>query len=249
MKKRLFSMLLALIMVASLCVGAFAFDSMNPPEPGAAEGYVETKAVWSSENMLAGHHSTETSYTFDEDGRILTRTEVFTDQDDPANTSTDKYLYEYDSEGRLSRTVREDGNHEFVYAYQQDGSHYQTYTWWDDGSESHETRTRTMTYDPCAKWYWYGEWKFTFDDKGNITSRTSKEGTEYVYENTYDAAGRLSAVTMTCQKDGTQETQTYDYSEDGSYVLTWASKTGAEIFTYNAKGQLVHYGNTYWDDP
>ena len=124
MKKRILSVLLALVLAASLCVGALAYTSMDPPTPGAADGFVETKAVWSSENMLAGHRTTETSYTYDKDGRILSRTETFTDQDMPENNSTDTYLYEYDSDGRLSRTVREDGNHEFVYAYQQDGSHY-----------------------------------------------------------------------------------------------------------------------------
>ena len=253
MNKRVLSFFLTffltLVMVASLCVSALAFDPMDPPEPGAAEGFVETKAVWSSMNMLAGHRTTETSYTYDDAGRILTRTEVVTDQDVPENNSRNTYLYEYDSDGRVSRIVREDGNHEFVYAYQQDGSHYQIYTWWDDSSESHETRTRTLTYDPSAKWYWYGEWTFSFDDKGNLTGRTSKTGEEIVYENTFDDAGRLSVVTMTSQKDGVQETQTYTYNEDGSYILTWGSKTGAEIFTYNAKGQLVKYDNTYWDDP
>ena len=249
MKKRLFSAVLTLLMVASLCVGAVAFDPMSPPEPGAADGFVETKAEWNSDNLLAGHHTTETTYTYDKDGRILTRTEVFTSKDDPEMNSTDKYLYSYDAEGRLSRTVREDGNHEFVYSYNEDGSHFLTYTWWSDDETKDQARTNVRTYDPCAKWYWFGEWTFTFDDKGNMTGRTSKNGEKIVYENTFDDAGRLSKVTMTSQKDQTQETQTYAYNADGSYVLTWASKTGAEIFTYNAKGELVKYGNTYWEDP
>ena len=45
MKKRIFSALLVLVMAASLCVGAFAFEPLSPPEPGAADGFVETKAV------------------------------------------------------------------------------------------------------------------------------------------------------------------------------------------------------------
>ena len=39
MKRRLCTALIAVVMIASLCVGAFAYDYMNPPEPGAADGY------------------------------------------------------------------------------------------------------------------------------------------------------------------------------------------------------------------
>ena len=48
---------------------------------------------------------------------------------------------------------------------------------------------------------------------------------------------------MTSKTDGVQETQTYEYNADGSYVLTWASKTGAEIFTYNASF-IVQFDDT-----
>ena len=245
MKKRLFTALLALVMISSLCVSAFAYDYMNPPEPGAADGFVETKSEWNSSAMLPGHWTVETSYTFDDEGRILTRTETTVDENIPENNGTATYLYEYDAEGRLSCTAQEDGNHEFVYTYNDDGTHLLTYTWWSDDESRENPNVNYRTYDPCEGWYWFGKWHFTYDEHGNTARRWDDSGSDWVYENTYDDAGRLTKVTMTSQSDGVQTYQTYTYNADGSYVKFWGSRTGGEEFTYNAKGQLVKYDDLY----
>ena len=245
MKKRLFTALLALVMISSLCVSAFAYDFMNPPEPGAADGFVETKEIWNSNAMIAGQWTIETSYTFDDQGRILTRTETEENANIPEANGTTTYLYEYDAEGRLSRTAQEDGNHEFVYTYNDDGTHLLTYTWWSDDESRENPNVNYRTYDPCEGWYWFGKWHFTYDEHGNTAHRWDDGSSDWVYENTYDDAGRLTKVTMTSQSDGVQTYQTYTYNADGSYVKFWGSRTGGEEFTYNAKGQLVKYDDLY----
>ena len=248
MKKRLFSVLLVVVLAASLCVGAFAFDYMNPPEPGAADGWVEVRSQWDSDNMLAGHRVTESAYTFDSEGRILTRQDTFTDAENPDENDQSTWLYSYDELGRLSRTVRSDGNHEMVYLYNDDGTHFLKYTWWYSEANKDNPTVTYRTYDPAADWYWFGKWTFAFDDQGNVTRRTNEDGVDIVYSNEFDEQGRLSKVTMVSQSDQTEQTQTYTYDADGGYVLVWASKTGGEEFTYNADGLLIQYRNTYYED-
>ena len=245
MKKVLFSLMLIAALSAVLCVGAFAFDWMNPPEPGAAEGYVCTKSEWSSSGILPGHRTTESSYTYDQYGRIATRTDVIKDTEMPELNATEVYQYKWDDQNRLDSTVRSDGNHLMLYSYNTDGTHYVTYSWIDEDGQ-HNSNVRT--YDPCEDWYWFGKWHFDYDHEGNTVARWTDDGEKWIYENYYDESGWLYKVVMT-DAHKVQQTKLLEKLDRGGYRVTWSSTTGAEIFTYDASGRLVQYEDQYSDAP
>ena len=245
MKKRLFSLFLMLALALGLCVSASAFDVMNPPEPGAADGFVMTEETWNSTNMLAGQHTTKSSYTFDQNGRVLTRTDVLTDSNLPGQTTTETYNYTYDDQGRLSTTARSDGNHLMLYTYNADGTHYLTYSWIDDDGQH---RSNERTYDPCEGWYWFGKWHFQFDEYGNTVRRWTDDGESWTYDNQIHAGYHVTYAVVT-DEHGAQMIKEREYFPDGGYKITWKSKTGSEVFTYSKDGRLLKYEDQYSDGP
>ncbi len=242
------SLLLILVLAAGLCVSASAFDVLSPPEPGAADGFVEVSSDWSSTNILAGHHTTKSSYTFDKNGRILTRTDVRTDDNMPGQTTTETYNYTYDEQGRLASTARADGNHLMLYTYNADGTHYLTYSWTDDDGQHHSSE---RTYDPCEGWYWFGKWYFRFDSYGNTVRRWNDNGVTWTYDNQKFDGNRVRYAVMT-DEHGVQMVKSREYYQNGDYKITWESKTGSEVFTYSKDGKLLMYedkysGGPYWE--
>ena len=137
MKKLLTCCLLLLAALLLLTTGALAFDSLNPPQPGAAEGWYVTDETYSllnpSDQTWGVANRSHHDYEFNDAGLAVKDTETTSGTEDSS-----VFVYEYDAQGRVLRSSRDDGNHITAYDYRDDGSHLQTYTWWDDGAPENQ---------------------------------------------------------------------------------------------------------------
>ena len=239
--KKLFTCTIVLLAVLLLLTtGTLAFDTLDPPKPGAAEGwYVSNDAFSMNDPTGQGwldQGSTHFEYEFNNAGLPVRRIEQSAY---PDGSSQADYLLEYDAQGRLVRSVQSDGNHEMRYDYRDDGSHLLTYTWWAEDETQADARTSYRTYDPQLDWYWYGDFSFEMDDKGMIARRWS-DRFEYVYTTEYDGQGRVSKVTVVCTQDHTSYTDEYTYTDDG-WSMRESTRTGYEEFVYDARDRLTKY--------
>ena len=237
--KKLFTCTIVLLAVLLLLTtGTLAFDTLDPPKPGAAEGwYVSNDAFSMNDPTGQGwldQGSTHFEYEFNNAGLPVRRIEQSAY---PDGSSQADYLLEYDAQGRLVRSVQSDGNHEMRYDYRDDGSHLLTYTWWAEDETQADARTSYRTYDPQLDWYWYGDFSFEMDDKGMIARRWS-DRFEYVYTTEYDGQGRVSKVTVVCTQDHTSYTDEYTYTDDG-WSMRESTRTGYEEFVYDARDRLT----------
>ena len=246
MKKLLTCSIVLLAVVFLLTTGALAFDYLDPPKPGAADGWYVTETTF----YMGGGNQTwsemgtgVTTYEYNDTGLPVKRIEQSADE---SGESHDEYSLEYDGQGRLIRSVRADGNHEMRYDYRDDGSHLLTYTWWSEDEAPADARTSYRTYDPQVGWYWYGNYSFELDDKGMIVRRWT-ENMEYVYTTEYDDQNRVSKVTVVCTEDHTSYTDTYTYTDDG-FSMREGSRTGYEEFVYDKAGRLTKYIFGYDDN-
>ena len=246
--KKLFTCTIVLLAVLLLLTtGTLAFDTLDPPKPGAAEGwYVSNDAFSMNDPTGQGwldQGSTHFEYEFNNAGLPVRRIEQSAY---PDGSSQADYLLEYDAQGRLVRSVQSDGNHEMRYDYRDDGSHLLTYTWWAEDETQADARTSYRTYDPQLDWYWYGDFSFEMDDKGMIARRWS-DRFEYVYTTEYDGQGRVSKVTVVCTQDHTSYTDEYTYTDDG-WSMRESTRTGYEEFVYDKQGLLTKYIYGYEDN-
>ena len=230
-----------------LTTGALAFDMLDPPKPGAADGWYLTDDTFSMldpSGDWSDQGSSHYDYVFNDAGLPIRR---FEDSINPGGSSRDEYILEYDGQNRLIRSVRSDGNHEMRYDYRDDGSHLLIYTWWSDDESQANARTSVRTYDPQMGWYWYGEWTFEMDAKGMIARRWNDTGEEHVYTTEYDSRNRVSKVTVVSTLDHTSYTDEYTYTDDG-WSLREGTRTGYEEFVYNRQDQLIKYIFGYDDE-
>ncbi len=247
MKKFICCTLLVIAVAALLTTGALAYDMLDPPMPGAADGWYEIESTISlrdpSNNSWVELSKLTTSYEYNADKLPVRSKEVYSDGESAEGAD---YVMEYDSQGRVSRSARADGNHESVYAYRDDGSFLETYTWWYD-DEPEAVRTNYYTYDPKMDWFWYGAWDFEMNDEGWITRRWN-DADEYVYTFEDDGEGRIGTVRVENTRDHTVYHDYYTYSVDG-YSFQEVTRTGFEEFIYNNDGQLVSYVYGYDEQP
>lgn len=229
---------------------AHAFDFLNPPQPGAADGWYVTKSgryqdtdkpLWESEY----------EYELNDAGQVVKKIETYPAEPDSASTT----YYEYDSEGRVSRYTTVDNeyhsNYQYAYDYKDDGSIVTTETWdYLNGDGETETWTNIRTYSPTDGWWYRGEWHFEYDEKGRLIHRwcdTYETVSDWVY--TYEEDGQGRTIKGTIIGDNADFERLFTYTEDGGYTMRESSETGYEEFSYNGAGQLTTYVFGYDEEP
>lgn len=207
MKKRIFSIVLALGMCLSLAVPALARE--EEPE------YRLTKVTVNSEEGV-----TDTTFVYDNGGWLPTQVQmgdaaIALEYDDAGRvlryqTPGGNMEYTYDGDGLLTESLREvpENNEQTrtVYTYDENGQVIREEASWTDGTGA---ATDTVT-------------EYAYDEHGNRTSRSvAQDGAEpqvstFAYE--YDDAGQAVSETYNVQ-------------------FFWGANSGTYTFTYDDQGR------------
>jgi YD repeat-containing protein len=202
-----------------------------------------------------------TSYRYDPGGRLLAQTEpgggttsrTYTDAGllasvtEPDGAAT---RYEYDATGRVA-TIVQPGDRTWRLTYEPAGNGAQTVTTTGaDGarivtridSAGRETRRQAIEADGTVT-----ETVAHTYDHGQIAVSTVTRGTSsYITTNTFDAAGRPTAVSASLD-DATPTTISYEY--DGGLVTSITNGADTASYDYDPAGRLIHVtaGDDVWD--
>ena len=248
-----FALTLSLLLIPLNVKKAHAFDWIDPPYPGAADGWYETKSgkyqLYQGEYLPVWPESS-TEYELNDAGQVIKATETYGEDAE----STSITYYEYDSEGRVSRYYSDGDtdrqNYQYVYDYKDDGTIVTTETWdWENSEGETQTRKIVRTHFPSVSdmgWY-MGEWHCTFDSKGRLVHRWTDSGSDWTCTYEEDAQGRTVKGTIVLDHAGFE--RVYTYNDDGGWTMRESSKTGYEEFTFNKNGQLIQYVNAYGEGP
>jgi YD repeat-containing protein len=200
-------------------------------ETVAARGFVMEVANSYDENgrMIksvisdsVGLYNTETTVTYDADGRLLSQESV--------GTVGGRYDFAYDADGRtISQTFTSaDG-----------GTSYGTkYTYDENGNVLTEERESVSARSPDSSDSFLIT--NTYDENGNLTKTVAEGGDPYTIEYTYDADGNALSETY-AGKDYSYEAE-YTYDADGnmlSEIYTWSDYSSKTEYTYDADGNLL----------
>ena len=176
--------------------------------------------VVSIDQVFGGKDHT-TSFTYDADGRVTSRT-------DPLGNS---YRAGYDSAGDLLSFTDANGN-TTRYAYNSFG---QPTSVTPQGTSSPQA---TMSYDPTTgnllqlQYAGQASWSYTYDGSGNVTAITDPLGHSVSY--TYDANGHPATMT-----DANGHMTTYSVDASGR-TLAVTDATGAKTsYSYDGDGHLT----------
>ena len=81
---------------------------------------------------------------------------------------------------------------------------------------------------------------YTYDNNGNIVSKTDKNGT--VTTNVYN--GINNPLSATSERDGETETTTYTYADTSTALLSIANEAATITYSYDRKGQVTGESRT-----
>ena len=197
-------------------------------------------------------NGTSVHYTYDLNGNVLTITHKGKD-----GNALESFRYTYDAEGRRTQVESSEGVESYTYDL---AGQLTAVTYPDGTTESFQydavgnrvsANGEAYTVNELNQYLTAGNAMFTYDDNGNMTSRTEANGTT-TYE--YDANSRLVRI---IRPDGNEWSCQYD-SFDNRILVNDNGQIRKQLYTfsslpslaaeYNASGKLirryVHLGST-----
>ena len=230
------ALLLALVLVFSLALPAFAFSYGDEGDGfasfGIANGYVRTKA--NQKDSEGGTHVAV--WTYNEQGKLLKKTDT---SKGPEGTYRMTLKNTYDKKGNLTKEVFNDNGTVLASTHTYD-------------KKGNVIKSVQKTTNPDGTVF-SSTTVYTYDKQNRLTKQVDDFGFS-VRTRTYafDKAGKLTKETdVTVDEDNTRtsETTTHTYDEAGHEitlaVVSKSSLTGSGKRTltsvYNSKGQLVKH--------
>lgn len=247
MKKRIFSLALALVMTLALAAPVFAEGEEAPAPEYRLAGMTKTDGTDTFSNTFVydqggwlptAQYSYDTvliAASYDDAGRVVSEDGL----DGGVRT------YEYDENGNLLVS----GTHyDEVYGLDGDTSTTYTYAYDENGNCIGSKFTNAYGSETTAR-----ESEYTYDDAGNTLSGSGKS---YIngeltsqYQSTYDDAGNLLR-TETTSSDGAVSTTEYTYDEAGNLLRSEHFTDGVTDYayecTYDEAGNRL--SETYYSD-
>ncbi len=212
-----------------------------------AQGHVASVVVGDD---YAKHAQT---YTYDDQGRIASTSTHETDSPSSAVTSKTDYVYREDGSCVTYHGVGDDSTNgptwtsfpespignDFGYG----GMNYGFRGVWNYTMQNGHVATATQTWNRTTSYDSSGTetrtYSYEFDGEGRVTKMTCDIVTTTGFVDTADE------VTPDCpnySRETSQEVTTYTYNPDGSHRVSVVYDGGRDDYVFNAKGQLVQFG-------
>jgi len=185
-------------------------------------GYYNTYDVYGNLIKKIAPYGNETTYTYDDDRRIVT--ESVKSRMSPLPTV---YRYSYDAAGNLIRKETADGGTWEAWTYDEQNRFLRrenSYGEWN--STTYDEKGNPITSDNHR-----GEWtKWEYDERGNTILQSDAHGTTSY---SYDEEGNLI-----CSEQSDGFWMQYTYDENGRQIK-WETPSFSVTYTYDVYGNVV----------